>query len=417
MHQTVNCRFSAVVEGRLRKGLIEAVSVLRDLRKRLSVMQKTVYVLSLHREVHNAMSPFQAKGIPALEQLPSEPCFQSLLQFSLDEPTIREVFLGGVGTSLLDDPKTGEMTKGYVEQTLLRLCAFLEDQGPARLDDLLDFLSLDVVERRVKVPVLNVDLAGDEIALSRFGRLRRLRQCTINPRPAPLVELSFSVKTAHFALAAMTPVSEEIKKRVSLIRLAAQPLAAYNRFWVECHLPWEEFVPDFQFATRFWSKSLTEHPVPLVEIGPEHAEEIELLAERLLSSPHWNTVTTWRVACDRLDDAVFKLECGSPDSILDIVIGLESLLVEPGNTQESTHKVAVRAARYLEERIETRREIVRLVKQAYGARSKLAHGQAWTLDEKGLAQLAESAKVLARILGRMGLQAETQLDHLSLDLS
>lgn len=147
-----------------------------------------------------------------------------------------------------------------------------------------------------------------------------------------------------------------------------------------------------------------------------HVDEIECLV-RNLAQFKWDTPTPWRLAVDRLDDAVFKLECRSPDAILDIVIGLEAVLTESENRQESTHKVAIRAARYLEETVHGRREVFRLVKQAYKARSALAHGQVWELGEDDISNVDKAARILARLLGRMARKQQWELDLTELDLS
>jgi hypothetical protein len=99
------------------------------------------------------------------------------------------------------------------------------------------------------------------------------------------------------------------------------------------------------------------------------------------------------------------------------VIGLESILTEAESRQESTHKVAVRAARYLEKSEEGRREVFRLVKQAYKVRSTLAHGQAWELDQEGVGQIDKAAQVLARTLRLMALSHQSKLNLTELDLS
>ncbi len=120
---------------------------------------------------------------------------------------------------------------------------------------------------------------------------------------------------------------------------------------------------------------------------------------------------------DRLDDAIFKLECGSPDAILDLVIGLESLFVDRDSRQESTHKVAIRVSRFLEELLPRRKELFLKMKQIYNDRSTLAHGQRWNLDDQGVLRVEEAASILARALRKMVEVQCVELDHETLDLS
>jgi len=131
----------------------------------------------------------------------------------------------------------------------------------------------------------------------------------------------------------------------------------------------------------------------------------------------WERPSPWRLAMDRLDDAVFKLECASPDAVLDIAIGLESVFIESDSRQESTHKVAIRVARFLEDVFPLRRELFRAMKQIYKSRSILAHGQEWRLKPDGVSQVERAALILTRTLRRMVELQCTELDHLALDLS
>ena len=416
MRDSINCRFNSELEQRLRAAFSASVSALRTLRRELPQNENLLYIITLHQPIRGDMPALAATDHPTVRRLRADAAFQALFRLACEEPSIRQVLLDSSGGSTHDELKDPTFD-GYIELSLLRICAYLED-NTTRLDDLMRFLSLDTVERTVRVPLLNVELPCDEIAIGGFGRLHRIRSDSVAQRSPYAVELTFPIRTGHFAAAVVSPVWQEIKKRVTLIRIVAHPLTAYNHFSVQFFLPWEELMLDWQFATRFWGRGPRQADVRVATfatISPTHAVDIELMAER--SGAAWDKLTPWRLACDRLDDAVFKLQCGSPDSILDIVIGIESLLIEPESRQESTHKVSVRAARLLEGELRRRADLFRTIKEMYRNRSALAHGQAWRLDANGQAEVEKAAKILSRILNQMALAGQTKLDLRALDLA
>jgi hypothetical protein len=420
-----NRRFPEEVEAKFREGLHGAALTLRGLRNTLPWREDLAYALQMSQV---SILP-QIPSVPTLRNLRAEETFRSLLSLALTEPSIWQVLLDSQDPTAPDWDRDDPVFGDFVELTLLRICAVLELKASSyrngtdkahdldeQLDALISFLALDAVERQVIVPLLNVDLSSGEIVIPGFGRLRRAR----GPRPClpstPRVELDFSIRTGHFVGATQSPVWQEIRKRVTLVRLAAQPLAAYNHFSIQSFDPWEEPLVDSRFSTRFWGAQSRGPEVPCLTVNERHAAEIGTMLGGL-AGIQWDRTSPWRLASDRLDDAVFKLECRSPDAILDIVIGLESVLTEPESRQESTHKVAVRAARYLERTVQARRDVYRLVKQAYRARSTLAHGQTWDLDSEGLVQVQRAAQVLARTLGCMALGGRSRLELTELDLS
>jgi Apea-like HEPN len=259
---------------------------------------------------------------------------------------------------------------------------------------------------------LHIRLAAKEYAIPGFGVLKGFREHSHNGSVA-LASLEFRVQTGHFIAASQFPLADEIRSRVALLRLIAFPLISYNHFHVEHIGPWEPPLEDTEFWGRFWAGKAAKVPCSILE--DTHARGIEAVQ---LGFQHmkWNQLTPWRLAINRLDDALFKLECGSPDCILDLVIGLESLFVEAESRQESTHKVATRAARFLETAPDIRRDTFRKVKKIYKTRSTLAHGQKLELDAKGLGEVEEAALLLSRALLRMVELGRVQLDVLGLDL-
>lgn len=57
------------------------------------------------------------------------------------------------------------------------------------------------------------------------------------------------------------------------------------------------------------------------------------------------------------------------------------------------------------------------MKKIYKARSTLAHGQAWELNDERVTEVEKAARVLTRTLGLMLLKQRSELDLMELDLS
>jgi len=195
------------------------------------------------------------------------------------------------------------------------------------------------------------------------------------------------------------------------------PLTSYNHFTVEHIAPWELPIEEEYFFGRHWTRPVAKD----LGLKPHLVTDAEIERLGILREPFermdWQKLTPWRLAIDRLDDAVFKLECASPDAILDLVIGLESVFIEADSRQESTHKVATRVSRFLEQLLSQRQELFRKTKQIYKSRSTLAHGQRWSLEAEGISRVEEAAQILANALRRMVELKCSEVDHQSLDLS
>ena len=281
------------------------------------------------------------------------------------------------------------------------------------------------MSRKISIPINHLATNQPELDLGRYGKLYSTYTPVSEESPLreivelarqPACQLVFEAETGKFYTAMATIISEELRLRIALIRLVVQPLASFNHFSVSHIGPWEEPMDDTDFFERFWAGSSEgTKQIALVYISPDAALQIGALFEAC-DGFDWRAGTPWRLAVNRLDDAVYKLECGSTDSLLDVVIGLESVMVEADSTQESTHKVASRTARFLDDNLESRQATFKRVKQLYGLRSRIAHGKAISLDKSELAALADGAAILCRVLRKMLERRQVQLDHQLLDL-
>ena len=426
MSEPTSYRLSGDVRAKLKSTLRDAVATLRTHRPKLSLRERLAYTLHV-----SGPSPAEIFSMPIIQTLQKHETFRRLFELAVNEPSIWSVLLDSLDPTVINEDRNDPVFSRYIEMTLLRICAALDlkvaytegtelkDNLDAQLEDLLSFLALASVERRVVVPLLNIDLSSDEITIAGFGQLSKVRHVHAAPiafQSSSHVDLSFTATTAHFMGVTQSPVWQEIRKRVTLIRLATHPLVSYNHFSIQFFEPWEQPIPDSEFSVRFWGWRSEKLKVPCLTLDDKHAADTELMCKRL-ENFQWKQLSPWRLASERLDDAVFKLECRSPDAILDIAIGLESVLTEEQSRQESTHKVAVRAARYLEQTNEARRELFRVVKGVYKLRSTLAHGQTWELDVKGMDEIRKAAQVLARTLRNMALNQQSELNLTELDLS
>ena len=116
-----------------------------------------------------------------------------------------------------------------------------------------------------------------------------------------------------------------------------------------------------------------------------------------------------RTALKRIIKARMRHDLG--DRAVEICTALEALAGD-GETNEITHKVATRFARYLGGDLDTRRNIFKLIKSVYGVRSKMVHGAMSKLPDKVNGLPAEEAihtatvlagRFVARVLGTGGI--------------
>jgi Apea-like HEPN len=410
----------------LRENFRVAGKTLFTLRQKLSLPENGIYVIeqTLGDNIGNIAR------IPIVCELRSNEAFRSLVNFVNSQPALQIVFLKSSEQDFAELERLKDSCRLAVELILLRIVVSLEMEASTSrdletvgklLDDLIAFLRSSKVKRKVCVPLYNIGIVSDEVAVEGVGKLRRtvpgpnefdglIRNLSVCP-----VNLEFEVETDHFFAAHLFPISQEIGKRVAILRLFYQPLISFNHFSIESVRPWESPLRDSDFSSRFWADQIKRPEIPSELIGEDPAP-LQASAISQIENFEWNSSTPWKLAINRLDDSIFKLNSNSPDTILDLAIGLECIFTESESRQESVHKVAVRAARYLENTEHGRREVFRQVKQIYRARSTLAHGKAWKLDSPGLKQIEIAARLLAAALRLMIVQGVSELDLEKLDL-
>lgn len=346
MRKVVNCRLPEQVRNKLKENFRLVMGSLSELRRKLPLREKLAYALQLSHNMH----PGETAGIATLQVLRGMETFKGLLQYVLSEPALQSVFLQSSQSDFSGRDLQDTVFRNALELTLLRAVAGCESKASSYIHDtdqlhdaedviegFLIFLDLDCIERRVVVPLQNLELPFDRLAIAGFGQIqgsvRRAKRRVPDPDevnlPTRAAQLTFTIETDHFLAALLFPISDEIRKRVTALRLASHPLTAYNHFRVEHFEPWEFPLHDSDFWARFWAYQGEKIKIPSSKFEQEQIEELELMFGNV-SKLQWNKITPWRLAADRLDDAVFKLECHSPDAILDLVIGLESIYTESG---------------------------------------------------------------------------------------
>ncbi len=354
--------------------------------------------------------------------------FRCLLDFATETPSLRQIFIGDAQWDP-QDTAAGRMLRTYIGLLLARAICLIgvaeKTKQGQMLENFANFLSLEKVSREVRVPLIHLKLENQTFDLGEFGILEKIEEPRDDDVPQEILQgilshphctLTFTIHTNRFLDAEYFPLGDILRTRIGLLRIAVDPLISYNHFYVQHIRPWETPLYDYNFHSRFWAQAASEGKIAPRVFKEAHAHSISKTYEHFTEMMEDN-LTHWRLALNRLDDAVFKLESGSPDAILDLVIGLESLFVEPEGRQESTHKVATRLARFLEQHDSARRNVFREAKELYKLRSRLAHGQGWALDEEGVSKVESGASLLARSLFKMVEKKRTGFDHLAIDLS
>lgn len=395
--------------------LTAAIGALRRLSPQRS--EQDQFHMALHN--HLGEPAHYILRIDLVKSLGGTPEFKSLLEFVCADRQLKRRFLGRLIGSPVEDSEGVHFVKVSLLRALSQVYFDPESTDPSvMIDDLVSFLRYPHIERHVHVDILNLDMPAETFAIGGFGTLRGFDPVEMKDFPGwvprPPVDLMFTVETPQFLGFLSFPFQEEIRSRLALLRLGIHSLIACNNFYVQNIRPWEDRIP----SSSVWDRVGGRHRDRTVSNGKfdwYSVEGVEALNARFKEF-EWNRLNPRRLAIDRLDDGVFKFEAGHPDAILDFSIGLESIYVEPGSRQESAHKMAMRAAKYLGATKEDRLRIFRQMKDIYKARSTLAHGQSWTMNEKALLQMVTAAGLLGLTLRRMTLERRTELDFTELDL-
>jgi hypothetical protein len=362
----------------------------------------------------------------------SSQAFSEFVGFVMADPELLRAILGQDSGQDFDlrDPSDRRIFQRVAEAYLFRglVAIHLSSNRLERLADFIDFLGVDEVEREVVVPlrglVRGLDLDKLSYDLGDFGVLRVEGKMSNDGEDRELFSgdrclLRFKVKTRKYFGAGEFPLIDLVRNKVAAIRMGANPFVSFNHFGVSHVPPWEEPLSDETFSDRFYGHSgrvIIRSWENVSIVNQSSVEQVQKLYD-ICSREKWKVISPWRLAVNRLDDAIFKIESGSSDALLDIVIGLESVLVEAESAQESTHKVAVRAARFLENSNRARADLFRAVKRLYSLRSKIAHGKSLGIDDEAKELLKDGVRLLTKVLKKM-LEADlTELDLAGLDLS
>jgi hypothetical protein len=350
--------------------------------------------------------------------------FSQLIAFVMSNSELVTAILGeGCDLSDLDDRA---VFQSVVEISLFRGLVAVHHHSPVISTEktmaFVDFLGMTEVERDVVVPLKHISLEEESYELDEFGVFG------VDGKTAGDIEhkelfsqrhcfLKFKVRTGKYFAVTQFALAELIRTKMAAIRMAINPFASFNRFYISHIRPWEDPLQDEYFCDRFYGRGrrLTLQ-LDDDKVSRPSLEETRKLYQ-ICRTEKWKRISPWRLALNRLDDSIFKIESGSEDALLDVVIGLESVLVEPQSAQESTHKVAVRAARFLESEPDARAQMFKAVKRLYALRSKIAHGKSLGIDTEAKELLKQGVRLLTKVLKKM-LEADvTELDLAHFDLN
>lgn len=350
--------------------------------------------------------------------------FSQLIQFAMSDRDLITSILGKDAGFKRESDR--EVFQRVVEAYIFRGMVAIYHSRTAQSDKIeafINFLELVEIEREVLVPLNRLDLEDHSYDLGDFGVL------SLEGAPSSGVDtdelfvrkhclLRFTAKTKKYFGLTQFDFADVIRDKVAAIRMAANPFASFNHFGISHIHPWEEPLRDEMFCDRFYGHAgklispSTENVVKLCRSSAEETRKLYIASR----AQEWKQISPWRLALNRLDDAVFKIESGSTDALLDVVIGLESVLVESQSTQESTHKVAVRAARFLASDTQARADLFKTMKNLYSLRSKIAHGKSLGIDDQAVKLLKESVRLLTSVLKRMLELGFTELNLAHIDL-
>ena len=130
-------------------------------------------------------------------------------------------------------------------------------------------------------------------------------------------------------------------------------------------------------------------PLPLAE---EEVKNVKIVVQLMLSKTGFDQHCSY--AMRRFRNSIERYSVNDSERLLEYAIALESLYLNDsdGNRGELTYRLSLRAARFLEAKLEKRKEIFSLINKLYGFRSLIVHGHDVTQMRKTKHQ--ESLKLI-----------------------
>jgi hypothetical protein len=140
---------------------------------------------------------------------------------------------------------------------------------------------------------------------------------------------------------------------------------------------------------------------PAESLAPSEVDDIRRLLPKHLLGVQQKGLG---VALQRFRDSYERHSPEDPQRLLDVAIAFEALLLNDGPDKELSYRLRLRGARWLHGAPEARRATFQLLRDLYGVRSQIAHGE--TLASLGLADRRRLAAVLrdAPVLLRQALR-------------
>lgn len=96
-----------------------------------------------------------------------------------------------------------------------------------------------------------------------------------------------------------------------------------------------------------------------------------------------------RQAVRRIGNAVERYAPDDPERVLEYAVALEAIYLNDGAKTEVSYRLCLRASRLLEREFVQRKLVFKILKDMYGFRSKIAHGQGVAPDDKKLLDVLE----------------------------
>jgi hypothetical protein len=168
------------------------------------------------------------------------------------------------------------------------------------------------------------------------------------------------------------------------------------------------------WATRFQAELARFEPKRFdfapASASPLKDEEIAILKRTVISLlPGESSDWRYRHAIGRFRNSIEKYSPLDPERLLEHAIALEALYLNDNSKErgELTYRLAIRAARFLENGLEERKETFSVVAKLYNFRSRIAHGEdisqvSKPKDKEDLKQVLEkSPSIVARSILRL----------------
>ena len=321
---------------------------------------------------------------------------------------------------LLPDLEGARYPTEHLDKFLaILLKRFLEDKdfGKKEVDDLVETFINDIEGKPIsfsaKVELYGITLAPKEVNITNQIRLRRPTKEDLEIE-IPVYDISVRSDLGPRSPSAIMLVdimAKDLREVQSCVRKAVGILRLFKTGGVDFNYC-KTVAKSLRYGTTREAPILPKHPIKSYVLHQRDIGRLRMFWKEmdkvLPEYLYWgsNSGNSIKIAYERYSDALLN-QGPIEQRIANLVMGLEALLLSPGEKQELSYRLSYRAAKLLSLVGFDAIDVVKKIKEAYEVRSTYAHGGQLTGDQ---------VRRIKRKFGSIATLFEDSCDYLRLTL-